>query len=234
MKISRLYICVALAAAAAFCSCDDGKIYPKNEDLSGDNGFTVLMKGNISGALASYEPGLTLVLAAFNEGNEYAVSTKNVGNGSDDVALTNVSTSVKTVELCLINSLRKRIFTLVSEDVSATSGESVSFEIGDVDASTFSVMQTAVFNKTCSQCHGATGHAAASLSLLPGEAFGNLVGVPSQVVAGELRVSPGNANASTLWQALATDDSEKWSFDHSNLLDEEKSSFIGSWINKLN
>ncbi|MDE7108999.1 MAG: hypothetical protein K2O49_03385, partial [Muribaculaceae bacterium] len=94
------------------------------------------------------------------------------------------------------------------------------------------VIETGVFATTCSQCHGATGHAAAGLDLLPEQAYAMLVGVSSTVIPDEMRVAPGDASASTLWQALATDISDAWAFSHSNLLTFEKTGFIESWINK--
>ncbi|MCM1291775.1 MAG: hypothetical protein NC201_07790 [Prevotella sp.] len=234
MKSKLLIYASALLIGAISAGCDDGDIYPSGEDLSGDNGMSIVLTGTINGMPSSYDSGLTLVLAAFKDGNDFAISTKNVGNGSNDIRIDNVSTSANTVELCLINSLRKRIFTIASRSVEGTAGEIITFDVGNVDASPFGVIQNSVFSSTCTQCHGATGHAAAGLDLQDGKAYKMLVGVESTVVAGKLRVNPGNASSSTLWEALATDDSEHWSFDHSNLLDSEKASFITNWINSLN
>lgn len=222
---------VAVAACVVATGCDDGKIYPSDVDLSGDSGIRVVMTGTISGAGNSYDAGYTLALAAFNEGNEFAVVSKTVGDGSESVELTNVSPSVSSIELCVINSLRKRILTLVSVSVVGSETDRINFDVGDIDASPFSAINREIFSTTCVQCHGATGHAAAGLDLQPDKAYEMLVNVPSTVVEGMARVSPGDASASTLWQAVATDLSSSWSFHHNNLLTSDQSAFIENWIN---
>lgn len=234
MHTSGLFkLAVAIAATAIATGCDDGKIYPSDADLSGDNGISVVMTGTITGAGNSYESGYTLALAAFNEGNEFAVASKTVGDGSETIELTNVSPTVNSVELCVINSLRKRILTLAYVAVDGSAGDRVVFDIGDVDASPFSVINREIFSTTCVQCHGATGHAAAGLDLQPDKAYEMLVNVPSTVVDGMRRVAAGDASASTLWQAVATDVSSTWKFHHNNLLTPDQSAFIENWINNL-
>lgn len=222
---------LTFVAAAFATACDDGRIYPVDADLSGDNGMRVIMTGTITGAGTAYESGYTLALAAFDDGNEFAVVSKTVGDGSEAVELVNVSPSVSSIELCVINTLRKRIATLASIPVSGSAGERVEFEIGDVDASQFAVINHEIFSTTCIQCHGATGHAAAGLDLRAEEAYGMLVGVASTVEDGMQRVCPGDAAASTLWRAVATDVSSSWSFHHNNLLTPDRCGFIENWIN---
>ena len=230
-NLNILKLAFAIAATVIATGCDDGKIYPSDTDLSGDNGISVVMTGTISGVGNSYDSGYTLALAAFKEGNEFAVVSKTVGDGSEAIELTNVSPSVSSIELCVINSLRKRIMTLASMALEGAPGDRVNFDVGDVDASPFSVINREIFSTTCVQCHGATGHAAAGLDLQPDLAYRMLVGVPSGVVEGEMRVKPGDANASVLWQAVATDVSSTWSFHHNNLLTPEQAGFIENWIN---
>lgn len=77
----------------------------------------------------------------------------------------------------------------------------------------------------------ATGHSAASLNLTAGNAYDMLVGAPSTVVESATRVEPGNASASTLWEAVATDVSDGWAFAHRNLLVDNYIDFIEYWIN---
>lgn len=230
---TKVFFKLIAAASLSLTGCDDGRIYPSDTDLSGDKGLNVVMTGKISGAGNAYESGYSLALAAFNEGNEFAVVSKTVSDGSDAVELTNVSPAASSIELCVINSLRKRIMTLASISLTESSGNRVNFDIGEIDASPFSVIDREVFSTTCVQCHGAAGHAAASLDLQPGMAYRMLVGIPSTVIEGEIRVKPGDAAASTLWQAVATDVSSAWSFHHNNLLTSDQSGFIESWINSL-
>lgn len=234
MRIFKLFqgiLGVALPFAAA--GCDDGKIYPSETGPADSDGFTVVMNGEITGIGDSYDSKYSVVIAGFEDGNEYAAITKRVKEGSDAIELTNVPTDVSTIELCVINTLRERVMTLKSFPVSAESGERVTVDAGNVDVSPFAAIVSDVFSTTCIQCHGGAGHAAAGLDLQPETAYGMLVNVPSAVVEDEKRVDPGNAGSSTLWQAVATDRSQVWSFDHSNLLTSEKSGFIEYWINNL-
>lgn len=220
-----------LASLPLVCGgCDDGKIYPDNSTMD-TTGFTLTMKGEIEGCSQYDGSGYTVALAAFQEGNEFAVVSKNLSDGADDVSVTNIDRNVSTVEVCIINRLRKRVVTLVSENVSGATGDDVIFNVGEVDVAPFNAINSDIFTTTCLQCHGGTGTAAAGLDLNAARAYADIVNVPSRVVEGEMIVNPGNAPASTLWQIVATDVSESWRFDHSNLLTSEKSSFIEFWIN---
>ena len=227
----KMSICMLAAVALAFTACDDGKIYPDNSTIE-STGFTLTMKGELTGCSQYDGSGFTVALAAFEDGNDFAVVSKNLFDGTDDVTVTNVDRKVATVEICVINRLRERVFTLMSQNVEGSASEDVIFNVGEVNVGMFPVISSEIFTKTCLQCHGGTGTAAAGLDLSPEKAYADLVNVPSKVVEGEMIVDPGDASASTLWQIVATDISDTWSFDHSNLLTTDKSSFIQSWINK--
>lgn len=222
---------LALWALLGAGGCDEGKIYPDDERAAGE-GVVVRMKGHISGASA-YGTGYSLVLAIFSEGSDFAEISKNVGDGDIDVELTDVLSGECHAELCVINTLRKRVLSLAeTPPIKADAGETVIFEIGDVEASPFDVINEKIFATTCLQCHGGTGHSAARLELTREMAYSMLVGVPSAIETGMMRVAPGMPGESTLWEAVATDVSSDWNFNHSNLLEPEKSGFITSWIEK--
>ena len=233
MKPSRILKFALLTQAVLITACDDGDILPAHNDLSGDDGITVVMTGSIRGADDTLPEGYSAVLAAFKDGDDFAIVSKPVHDGSEAVQLNNISTSASTVELCIINTLRKRILTLASIPVDATDTKRVNFDVGSIDASPFNVINTCIFAKSCTQCHGGAGQAAAGLNLTYEQAYANLVGVPSTVLDGELRVAPEDATRSTLWQAVATTVSQGWHYDHSNLLPSDQSEFIKSWINAL-
>lgn len=220
---------LGISVVALFATgCDDGKIYPDNSGVA-TTGFTVTMKGELTGCDQYADTQYTVALAVFEDDNEFAVVSKNLNDGNDDISMTNVDRKVSTVEVCIINRLRKRVITLLSKSIDTT--EDVVFNIGELDAAPFAVICSEIFNKTCLQCHGGTETPAAGLDLNASKAYSDIVNKPSTVVEGEMIVNPGNASASTLWQVVATDISESWRFDHSNLLTSEKSSFIESWIN---
>ena len=100
--------CVLLLAYIT--SCDDGRIYEKTETLS-EEGRTLRMSGRISG-INKWPDGYSVVVAGFSDESEYAVVTKTipaVENDEIQVTMTGVSDKVTTIELCVINRLRKRV-----------------------------------------------------------------------------------------------------------------------------
>lgn len=230
MDMRSVSLVLLLAAAAA--SCDDGRIYDEGASSVGSEGLTVSMRGVVSGC-ADYDllPQYSVALAAFRDGDDFAVSSKPVGDGNGDVVLSNIPLDVSTVEVCLIDRLRKRVATFASADASAASANTLVFDIGELDVAMFPAIQREVFSSTCTQCHGATGHAAASLDLRPEASYDDLVNAPSSVLPGMTRVVPGDADASVLWQTVATDLSASWAFNHANLLTDDKKEFIKNWIN---
>lgn len=221
---------LAALAYALLASCDEGKIYPVGNVVE-ENGLSVTVKGSFSGCGGYGDSDFGIVVAAFREGDDYAVVSRPLADGSDIVVLRNVDPAVSTVEICVISRLRERVFSIASMDVDASSGTDLTFDAGELDVAPFAVISRGVFSATCTQCHGATGTSAASLDLMPDRAYAGLVNVPSSVVEGRMRVEPGDAAASTLWEAVASDVSESWRFDHSNLLTSVKCDFIREWIN---
>lgn len=226
-----LIILPALVANMLSGGCDEGKIYPDVQETEA-NGLSVSVKGSFEGCGGYENSDYGIVVAAFKEGDDFAVISKPLTDGSDDIELKNIDTSVSTVEICVISRLRERIITIASMDIDPSDGPDFTFNVGELDVAPFSIINDNIFTTSCVQCHGATGVSAASLNLLAAEAYRNLVNVPSTVIDGEMRVLPGDATASTLWQIVATDISETMKFDHSNLLTPEKSGFIEEWINR--
>jgi len=228
MKYSiKAFIFTILCALA---SCDDGKIYPDEPNVLTD-GLSVTVKGEFDGCRQYDNSGYAIVVAAFKEDDDFAIISKPLTDGSHDIILKNIDSAASSVEICVISRLRERIFSIASMPIDAESGPDFTFDAGQLDVAPFSVINNNIFASSCVQCHGATGNSAASLNLTTEEAYRNLVNAPSTVVKGEMRVCPGVANASTLWQAVASDISESWRFDHSNLLSTETSGFIQEWIN---
>ena len=70
-------------------------------------------------------------------------------------------------------------------------------------APTLSMIQTQIFDPSCTTCHTDVGRTpSAGLNLRAGVAFAGLVSVASSAQAGAVRVIPGNANNSYLVQKL--------------------------------
>lgn len=102
------------------------------------------------------------------------------------------------------------------------------------DLTLMDAVQRQVFDLRCTQCHGGSSHAAAGLYLTPGRSRESLVGKPSTVVSGAVRVVPGNHAGSLLYQAVAGDVSTSWSYNHSTLLTDTEKYLLSTWIDLEN
>ncbi len=217
-----------LMAGTLMTACDDGKIY--DDGLSGpeQEGLTVELSASVTGS-GSYGEDYSVAFAAFASGSDYAAVSKGVGDGDVSVSISGVPGDVATVELCLLNRLRKRVATFAGVDVSGHEGKVV-LEAGAVDAGMWTVVQREVFDRSCAQCHGGSTGAAAGLNLTAGNSYAALVGVESAMVPGARLVDPGNAAGSVLWRAVATELSDDWRFRHVGIIVPDMQNFIKDWI----
>lgn len=227
----RLIFAVSLLLLLA--SCDDGKIYD-DYVMQQEDGIVVKLTGNISG-ISGWGSGYNIAVAGFGDG-EYAVISKNVttvaGEDDDEVELimSGVTSQVKTVELCAIDRLRKRVVTFKSIACDFTA-DTLVFEVGDVDAGMFNAIQQSVFNVTCANCHGASNYAAAGLYLTEGKSYDALVNRGSRLLEGETLVVPGDGETSVLYKTLSSDVSSTWGYDHSvEVLSATTLDLIKGWI----
>lgn len=225
----QIYIPAIVSLAVLCSSCDEGRIEPTAQTAT-QAGRTVRMEATISG-IESWPSGYTVSLAAFRPGDEYAEVAKTIPEGGDVVMeLSGVPSGISTVEICAIDRLRRRVATFASMQPDEGEG-SMSFTPGEVAAGMYDAMQTAIFDTRCVQCHGRTGHAAAGLDLTFGQSYASLVGVPSVKEAGNMRVDPGNPEASTLYRALAMPVTSTWGYDHSvEVVDQPLLQLVSSWI----
>lgn len=113
-------------------------------------------------------------------------------------------------------------------DSSDDSGEVI------VDHTLMDAVQRQIFSAHCVQCHGGSNHAAAGLYLTEELSRQNLLGVTSTVDPTQIRVIAGDHENSLLWKALATDISEEWAYDHSNLLTDNAIELMATWIDLEN
>jgi hypothetical protein len=225
MRITGLILPLLLTVG-----CDDGPIRDDGGSLGPASGTTVNLTCTIEGC-GEYaaDNRYSVAIAAFREGDNFAVVSKPLSEGENVISLANIPADAAMAEVCIINRLRERVFTFASLPLNGE--EVVDFDPGTLSTGMFRAIDSKIFATSCTQCHGATGHSAAGLNLTSAEAYGMLVGVPSTVIEGEERVKPGDASASTLWQAVATDISDGWAFAHRNLLTDTHIDFIEHWIN---
>ncbi|MDE6479803.1 MAG: hypothetical protein K2L45_05980 [Muribaculaceae bacterium] len=232
----KFYNCIILAAAfvGSLSSCDEGRIY-NDDTVQTEEGGAAHFSGSVTGA-DTWSQGYTLALAGFEDGNDYALISKNIdfsaSDGKCDVTLSGIPADVTTIELCAIDRLRRRVATFISADYNTQATLQISAEM--VDMSMSGAIQTEIFNTTCVQCHGGNGHAAAGLELLEGNSFSNLISVPSRKIPGMDRVTPGQSAESELFLILDTDISADWNYDHSvEVVRQEKLDLIRNWIDNL-
>ena len=144
-----------LLLLAYITSCDDGRIYEKTETLS-EEGRTLKMSGKING-ISKWPDGYSVVVAGFSDESEYAVVTKTIPAVEDDeiqVTMTGVSDKVTTIELCVINKLRKRVISFQSMDDLTAVDDTILMDVGTVNVGMYHGIQEKVFNTTCAHCHG--------------------------------------------------------------------------------
>lgn len=234
MKNAFFYL--ILLGSAVLSSCDEGDIPEKAPVLDAD-GRAAKVTADVTG-LDSWPSTYTIAVAAFAENNQYASFVKDLkASTATDGTYTfyNIPEGVKTLEICAVNSLRRRIATFAQMDISEIS-DTIRFDAGQVNVGMFQALQDNIFTARCAACHGGgSGAAAANLHLGVGRSYADLVGVASTVSPTELRVEAGNADSSVLYKVLATDFSDSWSRPHSNFLstdeDQYKLRMLRDWIN---
>ena len=235
MRRQLSFILGVCTLSLGLVSCDEGRIY-NDETVQTEDGGTVRFTGSISGA-STWSQGYTLALAGFEDGNDYALISKNIEtagtDGKYDITLSGIPGEVTTVELCAIDRLRRRVATFLSAEYSPQ-GCILQSDAEVIDMSMSAAIQTEIFNTTCIQCHGGTGHAAAGLDLRAGNSFGSLIGIPARKITGTDRVSPGKSGESELFLILDSDISADWNYDHSvEVVRQEKLDLIRNWIDNL-
>lgn len=240
--MKKISFCIlSLFTALALTSCDDGPIEKVTNATTG--GKVVKIEGYVNG-LSSWSDRYDLAVAGFtedaaSESMPYATISKVMtvdANGHASIILSNLGASVKTIEVCAINRLRQRIVSFSSMDISdEAEGDTIRYNFGTLNASMLDGIQTGIFNASCTACHGANGHAAASLNLTEGNSYSMLVNRASTKKPSLNLVTPGDTDNSVIWQVIYGDISSDWHQNHSDMLNKERASgllqMFEDWIN---
>lgn len=233
----KFYNCIILVSVflGSLLSCDEGRLY-NDYTVQTEEGGSARFSGKLNGT-ETWSQGYTLALAGFEEGNDYALISKNIEisviEDRCEITLSGIPSEVTAIELCALDRLRRRVATFISADYNPEDGI-VQLSAEGIDVSMAAAIQTEIFNTTCIQCHGGNGHAAAGLDLMAGNSFGNLIDIPSRKISGMDRVSPGKSGESELFLILDSDISADWNYDHSvEVVRQEKLDLIRNWIDNL-
>lgn len=229
-------ICSLLLLAGMLASCDEGDI-PAKQPVLDVSGRAAKVSVQLTGA-DNWPSSYTLAVAAFAEGNEYASYVKDISAASDGTGkLTcyNIPDGVKTLEVCAVNSLRKRMVSFASIDISEVT-DTIEFNAGALNVGMYKTIQDNLFTTRCAACHGlGSGSPAAGLHLDEGNSYTSLVGQASTIVSDGVRVKAGDAAGSVLYQFLSTNVSNGMGVDHSVMLvsdgDLVKLRLVRDWIN---
>ncbi len=229
------YIFVSLLAAMiGLSACDDGSIY-KNVDVD-TSGRSVKLNAQVTG-LGDWPEDYMIALAGFVEGSDYAAITKELradANGNVAMVMNNIPDKVNSVQLCVLDRLRRHVLTLKEADIEGIR-DTIRMDLGTYDVSMFGAIQQQFLNTTCVNCHGASNHSAAGLNLTEGKAYADMVGVDSKRVSGHKIVAAGDAANSVLHMVLNQESVDGISMAHFDLVSEQNAKtilpIIDSWIN---
>ncbi|MDE6097495.1 MAG: hypothetical protein K2G24_01255 [Muribaculaceae bacterium] len=223
---------IAILSVLALASCDEGRLYDEDAIIVQEGGCAHIT-ATVSG-LETWPGQYTLAVAGFENGNEFALISKNietsVSDGRCDIVLTGIPPEVSTVELCAIDRLRRRAATFASGNYTAGS-DTLRLDFNQADLSMAGAIQREIFNTTCIQCHGGSNFVAAGLNLTEGHSFGDMISVPSVKAPEFDRVRPGDSSSSIIFLILGGNASASWSYDHSvEIIRQEKLDLIRNWI----
>ena len=225
-------IFATLFVVAFLTACDDGRIYKEEKyDLSGRS---AKLTGTLTG-MENWPDGYSISIAGFVEGDDYAVISRALTekNGEVSVTMTNIGDEVTSIQLCVLDRLRRHVMTLYEAETEGIR-DTVRIEVGTLDVSPLNVIQQGYFSTTCANCHGASNRAAAGLYLTEGHSYEALVGKPSTKVEGKNLVEPFDANNSVLHMVLNQQSVEGISMDHRDLVSEKNEQsilpLIDAWI----
>lgn len=235
MRRNILFPTVFLLFVTIFSSCDEGRIYEK-EVVVTQEGRTMKLIGKISG-IRNWASGYDVVVAGFEDKDEYSVISKSLPASADGIDLTmtlsGIPENVTTLKLCVVNRLRKSVAdfqVLTKEEMNATT-DTIVMNVGTVDVGMFNTVQTQVFDRRCIGCHGDNGRAARGLFLTKGQSYSHLVEVPSSIDGNYFLVKPGDVENSYIHLVL-----NKEGYDghgHLDILSGEPDmlTLIDDWIN---
>ncbi len=225
-----------LAVLVCFASCDEGRI-PAKVYSEAEKGRVAVFEGQVEG-LNNWPSDYNISVAGFSSTSNFADAAKNItvdSTGYARIVLSGIPDEVTQIEVCVLNSIRKRIATFYTVEAPTSTSDTIRLRPEtSLNVGIYALIQSNIFDKQCANCHSGNPWAA-SLNLGDGMSHSQLVGVASHKVEGKNRVTPGDATNSVLYEALSTDISveNNWKYNHSNIFsaDPDQLNLIKDWIN---
>lgn len=236
-----------IMAALCLSACDSGDIEEKSVNIQ-SSGRTVKLTTTLTGTQALRDAGYNLALAGFESENSHAVMQRTIPASDEaqdvELVMSNITSNISTIELCITNSLRRRYLSLHTIQMSAYENTSptdtIYMRLEEMDVSLMGALQEGVFDKACIMCHGGNGRSAAQLNLTQGQAYDNLVNQNSTTTAGYKRVKSGDADNSLLTLILNEGGENMLRYNHTEVLSSqfkenvnEVRQLLRQWIGSL-
>ena len=230
-----------MALSQSLISCDDGHVDDPVFTYD-DESYTIQITGTFK-SLKTWTGSYSVAAACFDGESDYSTIQKVLPSASTDstvetLTISSVPTNSKTVEIAVVNTLRKRIATLYSYEIPENQryDDTIKIDVGTLNVGMFGTIDQFIFQGTgtnCSRCHN-NADGAGHLDLTTANAYASLVGVNAYKDATQTRVLPGDADHSFLYKVI-TEGDENVGYSHPGLFTEEQYSvfldIIKSWIN---
>lgn len=232
-------VLLVTAGTWSLMSCDDGHVddpvYVNTEDS-----YNVQITGTFK-SLNTWNGTYSVAAACFDDESNYSLIQKVLPSSANDTVqvlkLSNVPTNAHTVEIVVVNTLRKRIATLYSYEIPENQryADTIKIDVGTLNVGMFGAINQFIFQGTgtnCSRCHSSE-RATANLDLTAEHAYSSLVGMKAQKDSTRTRVIPGDAENSFLYKVI-TEGDDNVGYSHMGLFaDDAYAPFLNiikSWI----
>ena len=221
-----------------FSACDDGHVDDPTTVIE-STGYTAYVSGTFK-KVDSWSGSYSVVIAGFSSESEYATIQMILPSTDESTSFTldNIPSNTNTIEIAVVNSLRKRIATLYTYTIpeGQSTNSPIELDLGEMNVGMFDAINQAVFQSgttTCAKCHQGD-NPAGSLDLSSANAYASLVGIASTKAPDQKRVVPGNAENSYLYKVISTGDSNVH-FSHTGFFAGDDMAamlkLIKEWIN---
>ncbi len=231
--IQQLKYVFCVLGCVLLAGCDDGKIYPEEDEIVDVDGGVVTLEVAFKN-LEVWPDNYMFLFATYGEDERTPIMSKIIPMPSNEtekitVYLNGITEESKYATVAVSNRGRQLLYKYYTYAIENPELQVV-LPVEEIDLAGYDRVQQHVFNTYCILCHGEGNEAAAGLYLTEGKSLPSLVNHPSALSAGEeLLVKPGSAGNSFLVDILENDILR---YNHTDVLPEaELITLIETWIN---